>query len=1251
MNVCVLKQSNEDVFHSSSSSSSSFFMFMKGTDLEHKIYNIEEHEDTKTCMSVFMTNLSFEDFFYLRGGALCYFNNNIRRVTEWDKVFNEVRNFLQTSDCEYIEFTMKGYKEYNSSLRDGLVRLYSTNNKQWYHVTQRAVTEIQYTLKDWLHRNVKSKISSNHLQRTRQIPNTIDTRDLYGRPYQEKYVLKHPETLRENINEAETSSDFDVHAINAVHLTQHNVVRCTLRIPPHTDCCTYMATFVVTEHNPRMHSFGGKYSKDAEWHMQREKISIIENVLNMSYFSRKQHLSFNDRERLRPLAQSLIDDNDCNMYPSLSFNAMVNDVLLRKDRIGITPLTPITEQNGIPSIDHNTLSWKGVEKTDIKRVAIFCPMGENIAYHVCSIQIPLNTPVVAQEQKIVTHLRLQNTRYTVSLLRAHINVNKISFSPLHIMSSLWCSSICNFWNQHVVDVFIKKRDRLLKNHGACAIISFTNSQNNRQIPFQFQNKRQIDSTKKGTRVTVLGGVSVSGTELRNKQNNVVFECLGCGKDVFGIKNNTTLFWISRHGSMVKEGDSFNVCNSSCSGHCRCTDIRTIANIKYYVRQDETEFLLEWNNLNQLFNEIITNTNDTVTWEGPSSPTWTVYKHLQPIFFHIDHDFSHKMLKKIPFDRYGCAVGGDEEKNLLRMMLVQAIIEGPDNGPKFEKVHTEKLYKVDARCFKKKERDFVVEKNLLGTSNIAIEMEGRLRIEQIDCNSMCEKQKGKTIEFESESNKSFLVKKPHNFCLNKIYTPVNIMESEDAIPYHISFPNTLNAWEKDPELTQPFAFDTEGVMESDLEISSGVRLTSTNGVSIYPGRQCFHRSSLEDTFRHKRRMRSGKDRIEVPYEVIDPCGDPYSTYEKKPTSGIFWGPWSFSLSHNKVGGSKEDLSAMKQLFDRTYAKKMSHPFGPTTFFFSKNFLQCCMNSKPLIELASCKLTLSSPSVFMEYVTPEFGYSMNSVESSQKIVLARPYEFFVKNENVQERHVSFKPSVKTIIKKKTTTIRKEEYKSLKETMQIEKQFPGVYPRVARSKMIRKLKEFEENQITSENIRFKEILDLNLGKVRKEKIAKLKKDAYLKLLHETVNTTPSPIILNAEKHWRNGFSRPLKGHEREMLGMHATSLNQYQEDNIFLDLSDKRWCYDENNWSILSSLYRTATKTNGYINDSVKILSSDDILGKLLKKRKNIVSLFALSRLKIKKSSQFLTTPSVTKNNVKTSIRGPIISSSKKSTVAYL
>ena len=30
-----------------------------------------------------------------------------------------------------------------------------------------------------------------------------------------------------------------------------------------------------------------------------------------------------------------------------------------------------------------------------------------------------------------------------------------------------------------------------------------------------------------------------------------------------------------------------------------------------------------------------------------------------------------------------------------------------------------------------------------------------------------------------------------------------------------------------------------------------------------------------------------------------------------------------------------------------------------------------------------------------------------------------------------------------------------------MQIEKQFPGVYPRVARSKMIRKLKEFEEKK----------------------------------------------------------------------------------------------------------------------------------------------------------------------------------------------
>ena len=1245
MNVCVLKHLNEDGF--SSSSSSSFFMFMKDTDQEHKITNINEHKDTKSCMSVFMTNLSFEDFFYLRAGALCYVNNNIRLVTDWEKVFNEVRSFLETKDCDYIEFTMKGYKEYNSSLKDGLIRLYSTHSKQWYHITQKAVTEIQYSLKDWLHRNVKSINSSNHLQRTREIPNTIDTRDLYGRPYQETYVLKQPETLRENINE-ETSSEFNVHAINAVHLTQHNVVRCTVHVPPHTTSCTYMATFVITEHNPRMHNFGGKY-KDAEWHLQREKISIIENVLNMTYFSRKQHLSFHDRERFRPLAQSLIDDNDCNMYPCFSFNAMSNDVVLRKDRIGITPLTPITEQNGISSIDHNTLSWKVVEKTDIERVTIFCPMGENIAYHVCSIRIPIKTPDVLQEQKIVTHLRLQNTRYTVSLLRAYLNVDKTLLSPLHIMSSLWCSSICKFWNEHLVNEFLKKRDSLLKNHGACAIISFNNSQSNRQIPFQFQNKRQKDSTKKGTRVTTLTGGSVGGTEIRDSQNNIVFECLGYGKDVFGMKNNNTLFWISRHDRMVQEGESFSICNNSCRGHCKCTDIRTISKIQYYIRQDETKFLLQWDNLNHLFNEIIC--NDKVMWEGPSCSTWTSKKQLQPIFFHIDKNFSEKMLRKIPFDRYGCAVGGDKEKKLLRMMLVQAIIEGPDNSPKFEKISSEKVYKVNSRCFKKNDEDYVLEKNLLGTSNIAIEMEGRLRIDQIDCSSLCEKQKGRTIEFEKEKNKSFVVKKPHNFFLNKISTPVNIMGEEDAIPYHISFPNTVNAWEKDPELTQPFAFDREGMMDSHLQISSGVRLTSTNGVSIYPGRQSFHRSSLEDTFRHKRRMRSGRNRVEIPYEVIDPCGDPYSTYEKKPTCGIFWGPWSFSLSHNKVGGSKEDLKAMKQLFDKTYAHKINRPFGQTTFCFSKDFVQCCMNSKPLIELASCKLTLASPGVFTEYVTPEIGYSMNSVESSQNIVLPRPYEFFVKNEDVQERHVSFTPSVKTIIQKSKNSIREKKEKNVVETMEIEKQFPGVYPRIARSKMIRKLKDFEEKHLTIENICFREILDLQLGTIRKEKIAKLKKDAYLKLLQETVITTPSPIILNAEKHWKYGFSRPFKGHEREMLGMHATSLNQYQEDNIFLDLTENKWCYDENKWSILSSLYSTATQSNGYIQESVKILSSDDLLGKLLKKRKNNVSLFALSRMKIKKTGQFLSAPSVTKERVKKVILEKKIGLKKGKSFAYL
>ena len=332
----------------------------------------------------------------------------------------------------------------------------------------------------------------------------------------------------------------------------------------------------------------------------------------------------------------------------------------------------------------------------------------------------------------------------------------------------------------------------------------------------------------------------------------------------------------------------------------------------------------------------------------------------------------------------------------------------------------------------------------------------------------------------------------------------------------------------------------------------------------------------------------------------------------------------------------------QLFNKTNAHKIKRAFCRTNFSFSKDFVQCCMNSKPLIELASAKLTLSSPGVFTEYVTPEIGYSMNSVDSLQNIVAARPYEFFVKNENVQERHVSKKPSVKTIVQNNKNLIRKKEEKVVvKETMVIEKQFPGTYPRLAKSKTIRKLKDFEENNLTLETISFKDILDLKFGtKLSEEKISKLKKDAYLRLLQETVTTTPSPIILNAEKHWKYGFSRPLKGHEREMLGMHARSLNHYQEDNIFLDVTSSKWCHDENMWSILSSFYGIATKSNGYVHESLKVLSSDDLLGKLLKKRKNVVSLFALSRMKIRKNNQFLSASSVTKARAKKVVQKKVV-----------
>lgn len=969
---------------------------------------------------------------------------------------------------------------------------------------QEYVTLLQQNVYNW------TTTTNNPL--TKQTKQKHSATDRYGRNVSAPNIHVAPAPEIEQVDLDDT-----IHVPNAVHLSRHNDVKMSMNLEIGSHCATFC--IMQLEHAENISSIGSDRRKTG-WHLEFDRAKMIETLLSRSSSARNNRaLSFANREQIFQTGTMFVHSNDDqNGQPYLDLK-IYNDKKrrIRNEKLGMGSLTPIVEQWEGARINSDTLTWDTVEDTDIERVALFVRSpGRSIGMWVCYYRVPFST---LQAGRVSVAIRLRNTCHTVSFLRGNILAecpNNSAVVPTDIMTGEWAKKILLFHRQHLKNTFFIERDALLRDKAAQAVIEFEGS------PFDDPKLRNliqhVTQQNRGWRTPGRNQTTVSvepGTFLTLENGTVVFECLS--------KGERSISWVT--------------CSDVPFGRQALrygNDTLNIKQIRYYPRMDIQDMKQKWFSLNNLWN-ILSGKEDV--WKE-NVPLPNLWNRFQSGAEHLS----------VPFDNYGGNMGIQTTHTLraaykMRCMLARAMIEGPEHQTgSFEmSASRQQQFVLLSSLQEEGAGGLVSEKNWLVES-----LRGRARVNMAS-----------NIEFEEFGRTGQQV----NSKFFRDIHPQEQRESVDGIPYYKTFPPTSEkAYEKDPEFTRPFKYKTDN---SNLQmlVSSGTQLTQTMGFVLYPQRRNTTKNAISE-MKHENGKKSRCDTVRA-----DVFNDPTEFNTASP-HGIYYGPLGFNTHHGKIGGTKKDWDAIKDIWQNSdWTSPVSVDHVPEVSLFSRAFRDCLMNKKPLIELAVCSTTLSTPSVPLNYFTTNFGDGI--CDPCRNI----PHSFCLKTDSVDFFHSSSRhqPHVNVVSSSQSKPYRKREKDFTSRPHRMIGSLSPISEQVVRDTAIELWTEDDDDH---RNFR-KEV-----PRIQEHYLERAKRI----LMTESAGSWATASFALSDSWYLDGIDRRHKDPQHALKRLYPLSLNSYQEQRVDMNVTQEKWNVQKNDWKNMESVFGAREDGGALHNDII-------------------------------------------------------------------
>lgn len=909
----------------------------------------------------------------------------------------------------------------------------------------------------------------------------------------------------------------DIRVPNAVHLSRHNDVKMTMGV----DEGSHYATFCVLqlEHLTNISGIGSDRRKTG-WHLKVDRAKLIDNLLSRSSSARNNRtLSFVNREQIFQAGKMLIHSNDDQSgqpYLCLKIYDAKKKRLLNEN-LGIGSLTPITEQTEPARINHDTLTWHTVEDTDVERVAMFVrPPSRSIGIWVCYYRVPFRT---TERGSVTVALRLCNSCHTVSLLRGNIVANRpSSVVPTDIMTGKWAKKIVLFHRQYLQETFNAERDALFKDKAVRAVIDFEGDAFH--DPSLRNLIQHVSQQSRGWRMAGRKVHSVSvdpGTYLKLDDGTVMFECLE--------KNDKQISWVT-------------CCAGAFNGQTLCFQKATlrVRQVKYYPRLDIQDMKQKWYSLNNLWNLL---TGQRAVWVGdkPVPNLWNRLKNSTLL---------------LPFDNYGGNMGIQTTQTLqqaykMRCMIARAMIEGPEEKGSFVmSSSTRQKFTLVSSLQRAGTTGIVSNKNWFVES-----LRGRARVNR-----------ALGAEFD---NFGYSGQTPGSHFHRDTHAQEQ-RESFDGIPYYKTFPCTSDrAYEKDPELTHPFKYETEN-RDLELMVSSGTRLTQVSGFVMYPQRKITTKNAISEV----KTDNGKKSRCEtIPADVFN---DP-TQFDTCSPHGICYGPIGFHTHHGKIGGTKEDWDAIRDIWHNSkWESVIELDNVPSIEAFSTSFKDCVMNKKPLIELAVCCTTMSAPSVPMHYFTTNYGDGI--CDPYRKI----PHAFCLETDSEEyfhssSRHHSSMNVVSNNSQSNPYRKREKDFTSRNQWKEHMKES------LLSSQVSEEAVHLEAIELWSNERGERGNFDRENPTIKQHFLDRARKILWT----EQAGSWASASFALADSWYLDGIDRRHNNPQRTLKRLFPQSLNSYQEQRIDMNATSEKWDVQKHDWRNIESVYR-AGEYHGMLHDDI-------------------------------------------------------------------
>lgn len=718
-----------------------------------RIPRLVSDTERPSCYQITYIDVSLEDFIYLYVQYYIQTRNNtlVNREVLWKKVCSDNR-------MDYVQKTMAKMSIFFDNSQNGMLFRLSSSSGITYFFDKNALKYLihffeqkkddQNMINHW--NTIRQQLPNNHVS-------NAGIRDVHGRYGRAIIDSNH---IMTRIPRDISCSGVEIPY--CVHMTIHNTVSLSRDVRAGDRIkCEFTVSFLEKEPLHKSNTY-------------IQRVQMMEDILHSASPCRNWgDVSLETRKKLHFMSRWLTDS-----FPVVKVSVWEEGMdkkikMLRQDRIGITPLSSSVEKGIRPQINSRTLTHEETGfTTDVERVTIFYnakDSDKDKGIYVCHVRVPI---IATTNGKVNCSLEIDNTKDTVSLLRAHLIQDTGMLKPSDIMRKEAHLRIAQHVVSHIKKELFMTRKSLLETGGV--LFSF-DVENMDEMP-DFHPCRY---NKSGRHLE-----EIRGTFLINGRNQLVGECFK------HISSEKIYYFKTCSDIQIFPGETLRYQGRQNNGTIKITKIEYYKMSKYLPAHH-----VKWASLNNLMNFIF---KETSHWTNEESVTKYLFRSVP------------ETMEDVPLlcDQYGCFLEDDSLKNEIRRMLTKAIIEGPENAAGFCKSQERKV--------KEYKLLHTVQNDLL-TTNV-VDMGYRSRIE------------GSTDDINLSRGRIFR----DTYAL--VVEPTTMKCEKNGVPYFISFPpTTKNMLQKDPEFTNPFetvyGFGNSG--EYSLSITSGCRPTGTEGFIKFP----------------------------------------------------------------------------------------------------------------------------------------------------------------------------------------------------------------------------------------------------------------------------------------------------------------------------------------------------------------------------------------------------------------------------------